>query len=113
MMVSWSLTDVERVAATQQAIAQLEQSLAGAVDAARDNGVTWEQVAAALGVARQSAWRRFRKDSRMLKRQKRCSFCGATQRRVRHLVLAPTGACICGECLEFAQEMVNNAPSNG
>lgn len=37
-----------------------DQELARAVSAARAAGYSWENVAAALGMARQSAWERFR-----------------------------------------------------
>jgi hypothetical protein len=100
------MSDRERIGATQAAIDQLEATLASAVGEARANGATWEDVAGALGVARQSAWRRFREVGRVRKLQRRCSFCGLRQKRVRHLVVAPTGACICDECLDLASAMV-------
>lgn len=98
--------EAAKIHATQSAIEQLEAGLTVAVADARGKGATWDEVASALGVARQSAWRRFKEDKVMKKRQRRCSFCGDRQKDVRHLVLAPTGACICDECLDLAQSMV-------
>ena len=95
-----------KIRTTQAAISQLQQTLADAVADARQDGTTWDEIASALGVARQSAWRRFKEDRRMKGKQKRCSFCGEKQKDVGHLVVAPTGACICDECLNLAQAMV-------
>jgi predicted transcriptional regulator len=44
--------------------AQAEQLLALEIELARNFGVTWEEVASALGVSRQAAWSRFAKSSR-------------------------------------------------
>lgn len=95
-----------KIEATQAAIAQLQQTLSDAVADARREGTTWDEIALALGVARQSAWRRFKEERQMKIKQKRCSFCGDKQKNVAHLVVAPTGASICGECLDLAQTMV-------
>lgn len=40
-------------------IAAAEDALGYAVDDARQSGMTWEQVAAALGMSKQAAWQRF------------------------------------------------------
>ena len=104
-MACWAMTHSERIATTRRAIEQLEDTLSEAVAEARAAGATWDEVAASLGVARQSAWRRF-KEERGVKQRKRCSFCGARQKDVSHLVVAPTGASICNACLDVAQSMV-------
>jgi hypothetical protein len=41
------------------AVGAVEQTLREHVDSLRRRGVTWEQIGAALGVSRQSAWERF------------------------------------------------------
>lgn len=105
-MRGWRLGGTDRIAATQRAIDQLEDALAVAVADARASGATWDDVASALGVARQSAWRRFKEERRMRRSPRRCSFCGEKQADVRHLVLAPTGVCICDACVDLAHAMV-------
>jgi len=102
----WSMSDAERIAATSRAIDELQGALAEAVSAARSNGATWDEVASALGVARQSAWRRFKEDRRMTHKHRRCSFCGLPRKEVNHLVAAPTGASICDQCLDLAHSML-------
>jgi hypothetical protein len=44
--------------------AQAERLLALEIELARNFGVTWEEVASALGVSRQAAWSRFARSSR-------------------------------------------------
>ncbi len=51
---------LEAVAATQRAIAELMKMREEAVANARAHAATWEQLGAALGMARQSAWQNFR-----------------------------------------------------
>lgn len=101
------MDDSARITATKDAIDQLKDALSAAVSSARDRGASWDGVAEALGVARQSAWRRFKDERRMKAGQRRCSFCGRRQKHVAHLVAAPTGACICDECLDVAVSMVD------
>jgi hypothetical protein len=42
--------------------AQVEESLVGWVERARELGATWAQIGSALGMTRQSAWERFAPD---------------------------------------------------
>src|SRR4051794_29561185 len=109
MPTRWSLSDADRIRATSQAIEQLESTLATAVAGARANGATWDDVAAALGVARQSAWRRFKEERKMARTHARCSFCGTARKDAAHLVAAPTGASICDACLDLAHRMLEDA----
>lgn len=116
MVQRWQLDEERLVAATAQSIHQLEASLRKSVAKARHVGLPWEQVASALGTARQSAWRRFKEESVTVKTKKKktlriCSFCGEPQNKVKHLVAAPTGASICGECLDLASKMLQDARS--
>lgn len=53
------LDEIPRVAATT---ANVEADLRARVDELRQRGVAWSRIAAALGVARQSAWERFTHD---------------------------------------------------
>ncbi|MEV6695071.1 hypothetical protein AB0M35_26710 [Micromonospora sp. NPDC051196] len=52
------------IAAAAEISAAAERLLELEVELARHHGTTWEQVADALGVTRQSAWERFRSHSR-------------------------------------------------
>ncbi|MEU8263972.1 hypothetical protein AB0C02_25525 [Micromonospora sp. NPDC048999] len=52
------------IAAAAEVSAATERLLELEVELARHYGMTWEQVADALGVSRQSAWERFRTHSR-------------------------------------------------
>jgi hypothetical protein len=52
------------IAATAEVSAAAERLLELEVELARRHGLTWERVADALGVSRQSAWERFRTHSR-------------------------------------------------
>ncbi len=101
------MSDTEQVSKTRNVIGQLEQQLDRAVAAARAHGATWDTLADALGVARQSAWRKYKQERIMPKTTDNlCSFCGERQEDLKHLVLAPTGAAICGDCVDLAHEMV-------
>ena len=57
--------DRELAAAKQagqaDAIGNAQQNMQGAVDAARDLGIEWGQIGAALGIARGNAYQRFRR----------------------------------------------------
>lgn len=101
----WDMPEDQRIDTTSSVIDQLEASLAEAVAEARAAGATWADVAGALGVTRQSAWRRF-KEVRVKPVQKRCSFCGEPQNKVKQLVCAPTGAAICDQCLDLAYSLL-------
>jgi ClpX C4-type zinc finger protein len=106
-MTPWQLSASERITAAQSAVLQIEEALADAVAFARSGGATWDEIAAALGIARQSAWRRFKEGRRMKRRQRRCSFCGLHQKDTKHLVAAPTGAAICEECVRLSASMID------
>jgi hypothetical protein len=61
-----SLTDDELLAtlpASSDAVDAVERKLRDHVAALRERGVSWERIAAALGVTRQAAWERFSHES--------------------------------------------------
>ncbi|NEE04288.1 ClpX C4-type zinc finger protein, partial [Phytoactinopolyspora halotolerans] len=35
-----------------------------------------------------------------------CSFCGKSQKQVRKLIAGPVGICICDECVELCNELI-------
>jgi ATP-dependent Clp protease ATP-binding subunit ClpX len=65
--LGWArLTDdelLEALPATAQAVENADAELRKHVGLLRDRGVSWERIAAALGVSRQSAWERFSNES--------------------------------------------------
>ena len=65
--VGWkALTDEELLAAlpaSSAAVDSVEQKLREHVALLRDRGLSWERIAAALGVTRQAAWERFSRES--------------------------------------------------
>lgn len=65
--VGWrSLTDDELLAAlpaSAAAVEAVEAKLRDHVATLRDRGVSWERIAAGLGVSRQAAWERFSSES--------------------------------------------------
>ena len=48
--------------AAQEAVTAASESVRGHVDMLRLRGISWERIAAALGVSRQAAWERFSSD---------------------------------------------------
>jgi ATP-dependent Clp protease ATP-binding subunit ClpX len=61
-----ALTDDELLAAlpaSSAAVDAVEQKLREHVTLLRDRGLSWERIAAALGVTRQAAWERFSRES--------------------------------------------------
>lgn len=61
-----SLTDDELLAAlpaSAAAVDTVEQNLRDHVTLLRERGLSWERIAAALGVTRQAAWERFSRES--------------------------------------------------
>jgi hypothetical protein len=61
-----ALTDEELLAAlpaSSSAVDSVEQRLREHVALLRDRGLSWERIAAALGVTRQAAWERFSRES--------------------------------------------------
>ena len=61
-----SLTDDELLAAlpaSAAAVDTVEEKLREHVVLLRDRGLSWERIAAALGVTRQAAWERFSRES--------------------------------------------------
>jgi hypothetical protein len=61
-----SLTDdelLEALPASAAAVDAVEQKLRQHVSLLRDRGLSWERIAAALGVTRQAAWERFSRES--------------------------------------------------
>jgi hypothetical protein len=61
-----SLTDEEFLAtlpAAAAAVEAVEEKLKDHVAMLRERGVSWERIAAALGVSRQAAWERFSRES--------------------------------------------------
>jgi hypothetical protein len=61
--------------------AQAERLLALEIDLARSFGVTWEEVASALGVSRQAAWERFGNREKMAKESTCITFEGRSSSR--------------------------------
>ncbi len=53
------LTPAARLVLAQERVSEADADLVAAVGEARRSGWSWEEVARALGVAGQSAWRRF------------------------------------------------------
>ncbi len=69
-----------------QLVASAERLLALEVDLARKYGVTWDEIATALGVSRQAAWERFSKVARWGKARKISQFEKARKAEfIRHL----------------------------
>jgi hypothetical protein len=62
--------------------AQAERLLASEVELARKFGVTWQEIAAALGVSRQAAWDRFADQSRWQKNRSRPQLRAARRARL-------------------------------
>jgi ATP-dependent Clp protease ATP-binding subunit ClpX len=61
-----SLSDDELLAtlpASSTAVEAVEEKLREHVAMLRDRGISWERIAAALGVTRQAAWERFSRES--------------------------------------------------
>lgn len=52
---------VERIRAAVANMQNLERGIHQYVDEARRAGVTWQDIAKALGVSRQSAWERYKR----------------------------------------------------
>ncbi len=108
-MDRWDLGEHDLVATTAQSVKQLETALSSAVVRARERGLSWENIASALKTARQSAWRRF-KEASMKEgtevRKRVCNFCGEPEDKVDHFVVAKTGACICGECVDLSSKII-------
>jgi len=38
------------------------------------------------------------------KHERKCAFCGKTEKQVRRMVMAETGYCICNECVDVSKQ---------
>ena len=44
---------------------------------------------------------------------RRCSFCGRTEKQATQLISAPSGVCICEECVAVCEQMIEQSNENG
>ncbi|MBQ5929851.1 MAG: ATP-dependent Clp protease ATP-binding subunit ClpX, partial [Clostridia bacterium] len=42
-----------------------------------------------------------------MSKNQRCSFCGKPKEETRRLISGPDGVCICDECIEICQSMID------
>jgi DNA-directed RNA polymerase specialized sigma24 family protein len=59
---NWRSDPLRAIAGIREGLGNLDEWQRKAVEAAREQGRSWDEIGAACGVSRQAAWERFSKD---------------------------------------------------